>query len=176
MVPTTTAAFLSQHEGGGADHHVVQVGSHQDHPHMALVVETKAQHEIFLQQDPEDTNGNNDSSCEVNDDDDLDMAHRLDAMGWTKVFVDYTDSYRRSSSSPQQHETKTTYRSAELISEFHGRRRRRLFHVPNGHDVMPVNSKNPFLSYANRKGRPLVDQMASDFVSDVVHGPSSLFA
>ena len=161
MVPTTTAAFLSK--DGGADHHVVQVGSHQEHPHMALVVETKAQHEIFLQRSEDD----DENSDDMDDDNDIDMAHRLDAMGWTKVFVDYTKSF----SSPNQ--TKSTYRSAELISAFHGRRRRQFFHLPNGHDLMPVNSKNAFLSYANRKGRPLVDQMAADFIHDVVHGPSS---
>ena len=157
MVPTTTAAFLSK-SNTGAEQHVI--GVHENRSYKALVVETKAQHEVLHR---------NEFDHSLSSLDDVTMAQRLDAMGWTKVFVDYTNSYRPPS---PQSTTKTSYRSAELISEFHRRKRRR-FHLPVGHDLMPVNSKNAFLSYANRRGRPLVDQMATDFIHDVVHGSSS---
>eukprot|EP00581_Thalassiosira_minuscula_P008999 CAMPEP_0183707228 /NCGR_PEP_ID=MMETSP0737-20130205/3848_1 /TAXON_ID=385413 /ORGANISM="Thalassiosira miniscula, Strain CCMP1093" /LENGTH=422 /DNA_ID=CAMNT_0025934831 /DNA_START=426 /DNA_END=1694 /DNA_ORIENTATION=+ len=167
MVPTTTAVFLSNSDCS-AEHHVVHHDHHGDHPHIALVVETKAHHELFLQNghgsDPSSLSNNNRGDDDASDN----MADRLDAMGWTKVFVDYTDSYHPSPDSA----CKTCYKCKELISEFACRKPWR-FYLPNGHDLMPVNSKSAFLSFANRKGRPLVDQMAKDFVYDVVYGNPS---
>lgn len=157
MVPTSTAAFLSEKSNSEHFHQSSPSSSMQsldpenehtqhpsnDNPSVALVVETLAQHELLRK--PQTMQ-------------ELDMAQRLDAMGWTKVFVDFTNGYRIP---PEK-----SYSSSDLYSEF-GHSKKWMF-LPNGHDLVVGNSKNVLHSFATRRGRPVVDHLAQDLVQDIV--------
>ena len=170
MVPTSTAAFLST-ESPDSEHFHIE--GHPEHPFMALVVETPARHHLLLQEEEEAESAAKNVSR--NNSDDAEMARRLDAMGWTKVFVDFTDSSHQpksskapsSSFSLSSKNSSKAFRAAELHSEFHPPKPTQKLYLPNGHDLIAVNSKNVMSSFLFRRGRSLVDQLAHDLLRDI---------
>ncbi|CAB9524028.1 Putative serine esterase (DUF676) [Seminavis robusta] len=169
MVPTSTAAFIP--ENSTSEHFHLEIPN--NNRFMALMVQTPAQHKLLREQTQQQSPTSSSSSS-------WDHAKRLDAMGWTKIFVDFADSYdRHADNDSKDHDSSTmtcsssserkrSIRAFELHAEFQ-RSKRRLF-LPVGHDLVAVNSKNVFYSYFMRRGRPLIDQLANDFVRDVVRG------
>jgi Putative serine esterase (DUF676) len=209
MTPTSTAAFLSPNSP--LEHFIIDDGDdNQDggnyhqrkrkNPFMALIVETPAQHHLLREQLRRDREPDWSPLSRS-----WDHARRLDAMGWSKVFVDFTNSYQRPEGTTmmaeQQQEqsvydeqysdeddTNTTFtgetsggpsfrrrrsfQSSELHAEFLKSKKKIRALFPNGHDQIAVNSKNVLYSYTLRKGRPLIDQLANDFIRDILLGPS----
>ena len=192
MVPTSTAAFVTPNSP--LEHLVVE--GEWNNPFVALVVETPAEHHILREQLRRDHESNWSPLSRS-----WDHTRRLDAMGWTKIFVDFTTN--QSNDEPEDEESSTTEeqkdeQGEELLGRsfskttLHRRRsyraRRRSFQsselhaefqakskpkfFPNGHDQIAVNSKNALLSYTLRRGRPLIDQLTNDFIRDILQGPS----
>lgn len=103
------------------------------------------------------------------------MARTLDAMGWTKIFCDVRDKLL-SLPMPFQGEE----RSSEFIRkdqwtshELKEVMANRIIHdkkwpIPFGHTMLIANSKSEFYAKLNQGGLPFVQQMASDFLDDLV--------
>ena len=179
MIPTCTSAFLSSSATCSPSfHHVDEQWSNDNHhkaskanPCIAMVVHTPAEHYKLFVEKSNITKGDTPT-----EDDDMEwrhrMAQRLDAMGWTKVFCDFTTTSTRTTKQPPRDPPKCSYTSSELLSLFGTRQKGK--HgplIPMGHDLICANSKVVFQSYRNRRGRILVDQLAKDLIQDILRGP-----
>ena len=121
------------------------------------------------------------------------LAIRLDAMGWTKLFCDarptlpslpipslslwpWSNSSRSSENAPPSdtatpEERTTTFTSAELWDRYATFSRRPpipRFHVPLGHTILVANAKNPLYARLCAAGQPLMDQLAAEIVRKLV--------
>ncbi|KAL3777298.1 hypothetical protein ACHAW5_004678 [Stephanodiscus triporus] len=200
QVPTSTAAFLNESsgvahrlvasrsengakEGGGGD----EEGEGGVPSFIVAVCRTEKQDSLSLRSTKSYGGGGN------LDDDLLLMSQSLDALGWTKVFVDVRDclpvagmptpSWLRSSSGTLDN----------LIRERMGLRFRSLMNdtndigciltsqelaqstnvsdsinIPLGHAVMVANSKSERYAQLNRAGRPVMDKLATDMMNYIL--------
>jgi len=130
-------------------------------------------------------------------DPDLLMALKLDALGWTKVFIDVRDRiplpsipmpsfitgrsdvrkefedfiYNQmvqgaASNSYSDSPTAITVQSKDLARILASSEK---LTFPLGHTVMVANSKSEFYARLNAKGRPVMDKLALDLITDVLH-------
>jgi len=144
QVPTTTAAFLSH-------------GSHYKHSRLP----EKEKYFLSFETDP-DQDHDKDS-----------MSQSLDALGWTKVFLDVRNEIPLfsvplpfSGSDSDEVPTTASLTSAELIPLVTSIGSKWSF--PFGHTVSCANSKNSFARWLNSNGQRIMDQLAEDLLSLVV--------
>jgi len=118
----------------------------------------------------------------------LTMSTKLDALGWTKVFVDVRERIpmpsvplpgmqRRDSRSELKqfvakrrksgacNESYVIVESRELVALLNPTER---LHFPLGHTVMIANSKSDLYAKLNQQGKPVMDRLASELVEDVL--------
>ena len=121
----------------------------------------------------------------------LRMSQSLDALGWTKVFVDVRDripapqlakpSFMRPKNGMLDDlirkrmaedgnvkdwaERHTILTSSEL---FESSRTGDSINIPLGHAVMVANSKSEKYGEFNREGRPVMDYLAADLIRDIM--------
>lgn len=98
-----------------------------------------------------------------------DMAQRLDALGWTKIFCDMRStllSVPVPFSNERKLPEKESYTSAELL-EFYGGIPERM-HIPFGHTMLIANAKSEVYRRLNAGGKPAVDELVQQLVSDVL--------
>ena len=102
------------------------------------------------------------------------MARTLDALGWTKVFCDVRDKlvsvpvpFKEESSSEfkvkeswSSHELKTQVASRVILDK--------KWSIPFGHTMLIANSKSELYAKLNSGGMPFVEQLAADFLDDVL--------
>ena len=143
QVPTTTAAFLSQ--SSNFVHHRLP-----DKAAYVLSVETEQ---------TDDYNQEDISQC-------------LDALGWTKIFLDVRQEiplpsiplpFAKDTTVPSD---KTLWASHELqkVMSHTGK----TWKLPVGHMVSCANSRNGFNRWFNSNGQPFMDQLASDILADMI--------
>lgn len=160
QVPTATAGFLAD-----TDSTHRRVAFQENSSFVELIVETPK-----YVDDKFDSGGSDESpaTCE-------DLSRRLDALGWTKVFCDVRGSLpsvplpfhtKDAWSSDSAHRSKT-YTSRELLASLAGLDWGR-WHAPFGHTVLVANSKNDVYSKLNAAGQPIMDQLASDLIQDIL--------
>ena len=151
QVPTATAAFLSSSAIDSIHYRL------RDKPAYLLSVETK-------QTSEEDIDPNNMSLC-------------LDALGWTKIFLDARDAiplpsvpllFGQDTTVPAD---KTLWSSLELL-EFMTRRGTS-WKLPLGHMVSCANSRDSFNRWINSNGRRFMDQLAMDFLEEITTSTNS---
>lgn len=103
------------------------------------------------------------------------MARILDAMGWVKVFCDVRDKLVsvpipfRGEEGSSEFTKKDTWTSHELKSIVASRNiHDKKWPIPFGHTMLIANSKSEFFSKLNRGGLPFVQQLAVDFLEDIL--------
>lgn len=140
QVPTTTAAFLSY-------------GSYYKHNRLP----EKEKYFLSFETKP-DQDYNKDS-----------MSQSLDALGWTKIFLDVRNDIPLfsvplpfSGSNSDEVPTAESLTSAELIPLVTNIGQRWSF--PFGHTVSCANSKNSFTRWINSNGQHIMDQLAEDLM------------
>jgi Putative serine esterase (DUF676) len=146
MVPTSTAAFVTENSTSEHFQRLDHSTTTRSNEFMALIVETPPRHDLLREQQSQPST--------------WDHSQHLDAMGWTKVFVDFSESYHQDST------TARSFMSLELFAEF--QRSKRTVFLPLGHGLIAVNSKTLLSSYAMRRGRPFIDQLAQDFIREIL--------
>jgi hypothetical protein len=149
QVPTATAAFLS--ESDESVHYRVEK-SNYNASFAPLVVETRKQ-PYYL------------------DNTSTDLALRLDALGWTKVFCDVREHLVSlvkpfAADSEPLPNGKDKFTSAELLQTFATGTSR--WHAPFGHTVLVANSKDAFYEKMNAAGRPIMDRLAANLLRDIL--------
>ena len=143
QVPTATAAFLAD---TGSLHHRIKVD--QEGPFIGIAVETEAR---LLDETHNDKNDDEPFTA-------AQLAGRLDAMGWEKVFFDMRDTLPSlripfmAANGPVV--AKSEYTSAELLAEYASWKLERI-HFPMGHNVLVANSKNEMYAKMNAAGKPV---------------------
>ena len=103
-----------------------------------------------------------------------DVSHCLDALGWTKIFVDVRNeiplpSLPRLFAKEATVPDKEIWTSQELKTVMS--RKGKTWKLPLGHMVACANSKDNFNSWFNSNGRPMMDQLASDML-DLMQQPN----
>lgn len=158
QVPSATAAFVVPDLDSP---HVRLKSSPPDF--VAIAVETPATNEV-----PHSANepASDESAMSSSD-----MARRLDALGWTKIFVDLRPHLVSiplpfASDPSSEPDDRDRYSSSELHEKY-CRVTNRL-HFPLGHTVLVANSKNSFYSNLNAAGKPVVDRIAADLLRDIL--------
>jgi hypothetical protein len=143
QVPPTTAAFLS---------------TSSNYVHHRLP--EKKSYVLSVETEPTDSY------------DQEDMSQCLDALGWTKVFLDVRREIPLPSIPlPFGYDTtlpleKTLWASHELQKVM--TRAGRSWTLPMGHMVSCANSRDGFNRWFNANGRPLMDQLAQDLLESMV--------
>ena len=141
LVPTTTAAFLSR--SSNYTHNTLD--RTEKHESFVLSLETVSSQSFDRQ----------------------DISQCLDAMVWTKMFLDVRDaipgpSIRIPFARAETVLNKAVWTSQELIGAFDRIGSR--WALPLGHQVSSANSKNKICSLLSSKGRPIVEQLAQDLL------------
>jgi Putative serine esterase (DUF676) len=158
QVPSATAAFVVP------DLESPHVRLDSPRPDfVAIAVETPATDEV-----PRSTNDPSSAKSSMSS---SEMARRLDAFGWTKVFVDLRPHLASiplpfARDTTLEPEDRGRYSSSEL-HERYCRVTNRL-HFPLGHTVLVANSKNSFYSKINAAGKPVVDRLAADLLREIL--------
>ena len=122
----------------------------------------------------------------------LRMSQSLDALGWTKVFVDVRDRIpapqlakpsfmrpkngmlddliRKRMAEDNNVEDGTERHKCILTSSelFESSRTGDSINIPLGHAVMVANSKSEKYGEFNREGRPVMDYLAADLIRDIM--------
>ena len=173
QVPTSTAAFLSKDSHYP---HVIQrdfsIGTEKIKNMFFATLCTEPNTDLV------DGTVENDEMCR--------MSQSLDALGWTKVFVDTRNllpfgsyqipfgldgiaSFTKHTSSElvkgNSELCKETIKSKDLLTIFSSMNK---IHIPLGHTVLVANSKSTFVSFLNRNGRSVVDILVRDLVRDIL--------
>lgn len=159
QVPTCTAAFLCPKS-----------------PHPHLIVDddndgdddsTSSEHFVLTVETQQDENLTDPTSLPAS------VGHALDQMGWKKVFCDVRDkiplpSMPRPFGGSNDHSIprQESYTAKELIPIVTAGGSR--MHFPLGHQVLVANSKQGWYTAMSAGGRPVVDQMASEMISDII--------
>jgi len=147
-------------------------------PFVVAVLRTDKQSQT---QSPRNSSGQNDAS-----DDLLQMSQSLDALGWTKVFVDMRDSIpvpglrkpawmcpnslddlikqREGVSDDSEGEGSNTGRILTSQDLSRSTAAGDSINIPLGHTVMVANSKSEAYKQMNFQGRPVMDKLAHDIV------------
>lgn len=188
QVPTNTAAFLSN---TASIHNIIQNDDDNssnvdvsETSEILLTVETPKHTEGYDNKNYNNNNNNNEEARDIIADR---MALRLDALGWTKVFVDLRSTLLEipmlmgiggndaSTFTPKNKKSATNsssihncYTASELRSLFGNKLvNQNKFPIPFGHTMMIANSKSAFYAKLNAGGRPLVDKMTSKLYDDI---------
>ena len=206
QVPTNTAAFLSKDstyphcldedstkifESNNTSNSSTKTASN----FFFMTVTTPRNNDVFLPKEEMDGNGRTEVAHKQQlseEDAILTMSNKLDALGWTKVFVDTRDvipipgvalpSFLRSPS----HTLVQDYfdqlqkgaKSEMICDDAHVSKikskelwkimnRTEKLKFPLGHTVMVANSKSDFYSRLNSGGRPIMDRLASDLIVEI---------
>jgi hypothetical protein len=145
QVPTATAAFLSW-----SSRYLHKQLPHKN-PYLLTVETEPVEHEH---------------------DEQTDISQHLDSLGWTKIFLDVRDRiplpfiplpFGMSTALPARH----VWESWELASFL--TRLGRAWRPPFGHTVAVANSRDSFNRWFNAYGRPIMDQLAADLLSHMLH-------
>ncbi|KAI2508817.1 putative serine esterase (DUF676) [Fragilaria crotonensis] len=101
-----------------------------------------------------------------------DMSQCLDALGWTKVFLDVRREIPLPSI-PLPFGQDTTMPSEKMLWPSHElqkvmTRSGRIWTLPMGHMVSCANSRDGFNRWFNANGRPFMDQLAQDLLEGMV--------
>jgi Putative serine esterase (DUF676) len=197
QVPCSTAAFLSKTDSIHklVDTSTTTTDSSSRSPRddgafsfVALTVETEPQQQQQQQQQQQCVDNDDDTQVMASDD----LAVRLDALGWTKIFCDVRSSLpsipipswplSQQQQQEQQQETTTTtkdvYTSKELWDRFatflpSDPSEERRLHFPLGHSVLVANAKNDVYARFNAAGQPVMEQLAADLIREIVQQPLS---
>lgn len=181
QVPTATAAFLADTESP----HYTQ----ESNPPFMLTVTTprdeavlesvaKATSALTSPSSDEDPNSPGTSTTSRTQTANIPastMARTLDALGWTKVFCDVRDQlfsvpvpFRQESSSEfkvkeswSSHELKTQVASRVVLDK--------RWSIPFGHTMLIANAKSDLYAKLNSGGMPFVEQLATEFLDDVLN-------
>jgi hypothetical protein len=154
QVPAATAAFLAP-----MDSKHVRYTVHES-PFLSLAVQTPVRKYQLM--------------AAADDITLVEMARRLDAMGWHKVFLDLRSTLpslpffggaASTSQSSTLDDDKTEYTSLELLEKLGSLSDR--IHFPAGHTMLIANSKNEAYAQLNAGGQPVMDQLAADLVDDL---------
>jgi Putative serine esterase (DUF676) len=147
QVPVSTAAFLSK--TSEVVHHILPSKTEY-----ALAVETE----------------------QTNAQDHNDASQNLDALGWTKIFLDVRKEipfpsiprpFADDTYIPQDQEM---WRSFELRKVMSNKGKR--WNLPVGHMVSCVNSRDKLYEWLSAKGQPFMDQLAEDLVQLIYESES----
>jgi len=179
QVPTATAAFLAETD---SVHRKVTMppripsNAPTGVPFVSLVVETVPQRDdkgVSADDDGDNVDGSGDGGLSLKQ-----IASRLDALGWTKVFTDVRETLFSVpipfkwgvENAERDHDAQEEFTSKELLRRYGGG----VFsddriYFPFGHSVMVANSKSEWYGKFNKAGRPIMDQLAADLVADIVH-------
>jgi hypothetical protein len=151
QVPTSSAAFLTE-----SDSLHRTISGTETNSSVLLTVQTEQRHAELA------TDSKTASTEE--------LAQRLDALGWTKVFCDVRSGLP---SVPlpfgQSHillEMQQTYSSADLLRTFDSFTDR--LHLPFGHPMLIANSMNEFVARLTRAGQPIMDHLAAQLVQSIL--------
>jgi hypothetical protein len=143
QVPTTTAAFLSDTS---------------TYPHKTLLP-TKVAYKLSVETKA--------GTFEIPPQKDV-ISFSLDALGWTKIFVDVRDKIPMPwvpcpfATEPVVPIDQPDWSSQELLTTMS--RFGRKWKLPLGHMVFCANSRDRFNSWFNSNGRPIMDQLAMDIL------------
>ena len=206
QVPCQTAAFLNDNSGVG--HFVVGARSLEDNSDVGENVKGGAENKRSSDEEGDSEEGSIPpfivailktekqkqaqtpvrklSRVDEASDDLLQMSQSLDALGWTKVFVDMRDSIPvpglrkpawmcqnslddliKQRSAENNKGDKLTNRMLTSQDLSRSTATGDSFNVPLGHTVMVANSKSEVYKQMNFQGRPVMDKLAHDIVDDV---------
>ena len=106
-------------------------------------------------------------------------AERLDSLGWSKVFVDMRPNLWSLApvSSSSDHITSSSKSTLESKDVWHSHELKEALGnidmaFPWGHSLMIANHKNPFYRWLNEAGKPVMDHLAQNLLSELLK-PSS---
>lgn len=153
QVPTATAGFLVDNEE--VNHY--RRTDWEEPSHVEIAVETLAKLDALQSIDESDAVLSKEE-----------IAQRLDALGWIKVFCDVR-THLPYVSLPFSKPTEPVVADAKEFSSLDLKQRfaglsNGTWHVPIGHTVLVANSKNDFYSDLNAAGKPYMDILAKDLV------------
>lgn len=165
MVPTQTGAFLSALSSSTKNLHTVVEKQGGDDDSDGPIAST---HVLTLE------------TTQLDDYDRYDISECLDAMGWTKTFLDVRDEipfpsisnpFKKKPIEPTPlPDGKLVWTSAELIDTF-DKADGTGWNLPMAHLVSSANTKNSVYRFLSSGGRPTMDQLAKDLL--VVVGDDS---
>jgi hypothetical protein len=115
------------------------------------------------------------------------MVENLDELGWTKVFCDVRESLPAIPlplfQSPEPENllvsTRDVAADTERVAtskELHAlltKPSRDKWHLPAGHTLLVANSRNDLYAAVNKWGRPIMDRLARDILTDLVRNDNS---
>jgi hypothetical protein len=170
MVPAQTAAFLSSNRASGEGLHIATSKPEGETiDSSAKKSSTKAEtHVLSVETSPcQNVSEKEPVAC-------------LDALGWTKTFLDVRDEIpfpsipklssfkrKRSRGEPTSDtSTKTVWTSKELVEVF-DRPSADRWNLPLAHPVSSANAKNSLYRRLSARGQPTMDQLARDLLSVV---------
>lgn len=141
LVPVSTAAFLTN---SSSVHRKVHNSSENCYIRHSIL-EVATEQEVKQEGEPS-------------------MAESLDALGWTKMFVDIRDLLPPLFRLSSQFEHKDTYSSQQLgkLFEWSGSL------APFGHPLMVANSRTDLYRWLTAKGQPIMDDLANRFIRDIL--------
>jgi len=178
QVPCSTAAFLSKTD---SLHRVVASSSSSLFPNAVLRVETEKQEDAAAVcfGDSSSSSSSNSNIDDEDNDQQLssdEIAVRLDALGWTKVFCDVRDHLPSlnplgvgvntdDDNTDDKIESKDVYTATELwnaYATFFPRDGR--LHLPFGHQVLVANAKNERYAAFTQGGQVGMEELARELV------------
>jgi len=174
-VPTETAAFLSKNS---ESHHFLLKPDHDannnthNHPSIVATIVTDTNTSLL-------TTNKFDNQLDTLDKLDI-MSTKLDALGWNKIFVDLRDLVPTFSIPNPFWKHDSTVRSKWKIREEQGPQnisyqeikdnmiQAEKYSFPLGHIVLIANSKSKWHSKVTNNGKPIMDQMATQLLHDIL--------
>jgi hypothetical protein len=112
------------------------------------------------------------------------QARSLDALGWTKIFVDVRShipavpslwNWNRTRAPPLDYpehlQPGTTVTSRDLnqaLSKSNKTKDNQILALPFGHSFLVANAKNPLYQWFYSGGQPLVDRIANDLIREIL--------
>jgi len=187
QVPTNTAAFLS--EKSTYPHHPIdpslfgkddgEMKNGEENSFIVAMLTTEKNDDILKVKDDLKEKVKRSNSIRT-------MSNKIDALGWTKVFIDVRDKIpARGLSLPSKYVSNTRQRwrnflqdkrstsesyddilvtSQDLARLMNGSE---TVNIPIGHQVMVANSKSETYSKMTANGKPVMDKLANDLVHDI---------
>jgi hypothetical protein len=166
LVPVSTAAFLSK--SSQVPHHVVESSSTMLSLRYEVLQVTTPSVSNHHHQDSTTTAASHDTN---HGHDKADLGASLDALGWTKIFVDirhvlpnYLHLNVPLISNSNDNKSEQAYYSSQQLLDLLDRKGTLL---PLGHPIMMANSRTSWYSWMTSNGRPIMDDLAKRLVSDI---------